>query len=391
MKFLDPAKFDTQPLVLCALFPFLLGSDDSPLARAKAIARLAILIHGRCTVPGSLVLKDPVLFAMIREDVDFISEGVLMPCLRSSFDSYSQYVDDYSGPLNREDLYARASFLDQHCPAVMRFDPHDLSGRFRDALRGHAEGLHNAASDNETKDALHSYMERLQLIPDIYTLEHAEANRTGLSSIDKSLLAGAKMLYAILGARSLNSVAQIPARLVEDAFPASAVAQEEEHFLLEHSIRHVFDCLSLNVSHLHLVPTDALLKLRDEGATHQALEKIRTVVRSVAADAHLAAEDKETTEALREVERGLDEALRKELKRIPAVSAGATIAEETISIASENLPGVGLIRRGVTKLGCVIARKTKLKRLDVTPAPIYTFADRLRSGMIQAKSRSRKP
>jgi hypothetical protein len=392
MDFIDPLQGSRERVVLAGLYPFLHAGGTYDTTLAGSLLKAECLVQPECSIPGSMVLEEPSLRTLCLRNADLIRAGTLVLDLRSTVKSFRALALEKFGKDASDEIRKTADYLDEICPKVLAFNPTDSSARYTVKLREFLIDIHEKSDTGLEKKATDRLIDNLLRRNELLSLNDALRLKTNIAKIDRKIEAAAKFFYCVSPVDSLNSFVQLPEKLWHD------VNSEREHVYVpsrdakgynDLSVAHraVLRHFAVAIDALSRLTAEDVVELRSDGATRRAIEQMRTVVDDV--HRRFAAGDEqqpETVAVMQAIEDEIaalvqDKALA-QARRAGAGEAGGMAADEIasqiVSIAHQGIPGAGLVRPLVLRLGRVLSRKVPAASwADLTLSPLQLYVSRL--------------
>lgn len=392
MDVIDPTTGPPGRVVLAGLYPFLHEGARYDLTLAAALLKAECLVQSECTIPGSMVLEEPALRMLCRQNASLIKAGALVLDLRSTVSSFRQLATEKFVQNVSDDILRMADYLDETCPKVLSFDPATSSSRFTERMKGFLQEMRDSAETGLEKHATDRLIDQLDRRDTLLSLPDARAMHTNIGKLDRRIESAAKFFYCISPVESLRSFVEVPQNLWKEvhkdrreAYIDPNRAREANDLSLAHNaiLKHfavAVDALS------RLTPGD-VLDLRADGATKQAIAQMQKIVDDVGQEfAERHEVNPNSLALLAEIERYIAERIQDKALAQARRSGGDELggmaldelAADLVSFAHLLVPGIGLARQGLLRLGRVLSRKVPhATQADFTLSPIQLYVARL--------------
>lgn len=252
-----------KPVVLAGAFPFL--HPGNPDWHANLV--LGCLLHDRCTIPGSLVLKDPEVASIITDYRQLLGSDALVLDLRDNAKGFSEFLRDAKGGGTLEQART-ADLLDEWCREPLRFDASACSASFHEMLLAYI----GRECANEPSDQLKRFIEQINsAAPN--TMSRAWAYEMAHTSRLRRIV---NHLYAVCGADTLLADLQLPARHLAQVGSDLTAAQLASNTIdLAHEA--LFELCSVDNELLRTLTAEDILAFRDDGI----IQEVRTLLRQI--------------------------------------------------------------------------------------------------------------
>ncbi|HTV70090.1 MAG TPA: hypothetical protein VMF90_16290 [Rhizobiaceae bacterium] len=388
MRLVKPLDSKT-PVVLTALFPFTHSKMTDALLGAHL--KIECLIQDQCTIPGSMVIADPVLRTLVRNNAYLLSEGVLAVDLRDSASSFVDLVQlKYGGHASRE-MWEMAAFLDDNSAMALHYNAPETAKIHKARVLSFLRFLTASSRAKSRKRLLEAAIRKVESVSvgDSFGVDDLV---TGIPDLDRRLRALVQLSYCTCGAEVLNGVAQVPHGLwmaAHRSVDAPVVPPKEVGYQADLSFAHniVLEYFALSPQFLNRLAAQDVVELRQDGATRRAIanlkelvaEEVRYLENPVLSNSQRLKDMEEARKLLHA--RIFEYCQKQSSKRLKSEIAGMSVDDmigEVISPRNWNVPFTQLIRKAALRVGRAASRwSPKLTHLDATIAPLDTYVIRL--------------
>lgn len=394
----------SRPVIISTVFPSALQRNKSAEKVDLAYVNIlhAALLHDKCTLPGSVVLRNSYLRTVVIEKCGmFLTSGLLVLDRRAECSSFqdlaSAMFEESPGKIpkaEREAMLRSASSLDQLNLQVVGFNGSNTSREFRNLLQGFLNSIDQSALSHRQKNSIASIRELMAKNSKIlHPADVDRALRGSKNAVSGMIRAFAEYAYATLGAKVLDADVQLPRKLTIDAFalPKDASgAHGDEMVSTRPKPRFLVDIHCLILKKLYIdgnilasVGPKAILDLKEVAFFKQSLGEMKKIEDHMLENSqkdggeieHLLADHAKLRS---ELEKHVEKVLRKDFKRFDRASAAGDFLDvggEILDVAVDaSVPLSGTARKAASVLSHTILRKSVLAR---STSPIRTYVQHL--------------